>query len=523
LKTNPTGGIKNIQMKLLQLFILLFSGAVLAQGPVKYELKNTSINTEESNFGVSFYGTDRVLFSQPKDGGKKWKENGQRYLDIFEATIGEGGELSDVKSFSSTVNSKYHEAGAVLSKDGNTLYFTRNDYYLKKVRKSSESGKSTQNIYIATKGTNGKFGNIKSASFNTSTYSCGLPALSNDGKTMFFASNMEGTLGDTDIFKVSINADGSFGTPENLGSVINTAEKEMFPSVDTNDNLYFSSNKAGGKGNLDVYMFDAKTNTVSAMGAPINSAGDDFSFVIDHNRKLGYVSSNREGGNGDDDIYSFSFKECVQSIEGIVTDRASGAVLANVTVVLKNIDKNTSATVTTDAVGKYSFATKCVVAYELASSLEGYAPQQLAINTNKEFDAVVTNNVQLVPNVIEVVNNEMVVKVNSIYFDSAKAIIRTDAAVELDKVVAVMKQYMDLTIEAGSHTDAKGKDEYNQKLSEKRAKATVAYIVSKGISESRISAKGYGESKLINNCGNGVDCSDEQHQLNRRTEFVIVK
>jgi len=502
-------------MKILNIIMIAFSGFVLAQSPVKYELINSEINTELSNFGTTFYGSDKVIFSQPKQGGKKWEGNKQPFLDLYIATVDENGVLVDVTAFSSDVNSKYHEASAVFTSDLSKVYFTRNDFHNNKRGKSSVTGKSTQNLYVATKDASGKYGNVKQLPFNSNDYSCGLATLSSDDNTMYFVSDMNNEPGNTDIYSVAVHTDGTYGTPTKVAGV-NTASKEMFPYMSKEGVLYFASNRQGGMGNLDVYAYNFNTNKLSHLPAPVNSAGDDFSFVIDNDRKFGFISSNREGGKGDDDIYAFSFRKCKQQLEGIVIDAVSKKPLANVLISISGQE------VTTDAVGKYSYASlECNKKYNLRASLTNYEDSYSALTTNKDFDAKLTQNIALVPNAVEVRDDEIMVKINPIYFDLGKSAIRPDAALELDKVVAVMKQYPEIKIEAGSHTDARGKEASNQRLSERRANSTVAYIISKGIAKDRLTAKGYGESQLINKCEDGVECSEEEHQLNRRTEFVI--
>jgi len=423
------------------------------------------------------------------------------------------------------VNTKYHEAGVAVTKDLKTIYFTANNFYEKKYLTDS-SGVNNLQMFRASLDIDGKWTEKEKLPFNHVEYSIGHPALNHDDTKLYFVSDMPGGYGGPDIYVVDINEDGSFGAIRNLGPRINTKGREMFPYIGKDNILYFSSDGHDGYGNLDIYASKIFDNTVSKplnLGEPVNSVMDDFSYIIDDEKDRGFFSSNRDEGKGDDDIYSFLADpglhiHCGQAITVYVRSEASGEPVPGATIELRDAEEKVMETVNAGADGSYTFAnTLCDTPYVVFATNKGFLSAEKAVRTANDIDqAALAVNLDLPQ---QFVSNK--VNINTIYFDFDKYNIRKDAAKELDKVVQVMNEYPELLIEAGSHTDSRGKDKYNQKLSERRAKATVDYIVSKGIDASRITYEGYGETQLVNECSNGVKCSEEQHQLNRRTEFKI--
>jgi outer membrane protein OmpA-like peptidoglycan-associated protein len=498
----------------------------------KYTIKNLTLNNSYSNFGTTFYGADQVVFSSPK---KKsfiirniWSPNYQPFLDLYIGDIAEDGHIENVKLFSGDINSRYHEAIVAFTKDKKTVYFSRNNFLGKKFKKDS-TGVNLIQLYRAKVKENGEWANIEPMPFNNDHYQTGHPTLSTDEKTLYFISDMPGSYGKTDIFKASISKDGSIGNPINLGPKINTSEKEMFPSICGDDELYFSTDgKEDSFGGLDVFVSKIYENGISEpknLGAPINSEKDDFSFIINHATQRGYFSSNREGGKGDDDIYSFVQNtpidfECYQYVSGIVTDKKSGALLPNSLVFVydENNKELYKTQVGNDA--KYNFKIKCNENYTLIGNKDGY------VNDKQGFFSIPGNDleVSLAMSIDEFKTDsgKCVVNINPIYFEFDKSVITHNAKIELNKVVDVMKNYPELIIEGGSHTDSRGHYNYNLKLSQKRALSTVEYIKNHGVESDRISAKGFGEKQLANKCRKGIECSDQEHEFNRRTEFVII-
>ena len=350
-------------------------------------------------------------------------------------------------------------------------------------------------------------------------------------KKLYMISDRPGSIGKTDIYVVEINEDGSYNKPKNLGPQINTEEREMFPFISDENILYFSSDGHPGFGDLDVFaskIFDTTVSEPINLENQVNSKKDDFAYIIDDTKHKGYFSSNRKGGKGDDDIYGFVASpplhiDCNQAITGVVRDKETQELIPGAVVILQD-DQGIQLAITNsdEKDASFSFDGVCDKKYKIIATSTGYLREELIVKTVNDIGAdPLEENVDLAPELI-VVDEKIMININTIYFDFDKWNIRADAAKELDKVIAVMKDHPSMIIEGGSHTDSRAKEAYNQELSEKRAKATVDYLVAGGIEPNRLTAKGYGEMQLVNNCSSFVKCSREEHQLNRRTEFVIV-
>lgn len=501
----------------------------------RYTITNLKINNSYSNFGTTFYGDDKVVFSAPKKKSyiirNVWEGNNQPFLELYIGDIQENGQLANVKKFSDEINTRYHEADVAFTKDKKTVYFSRNNYFDGKFKKDS-TGIGLIQLYRAKINNEGDWVNIEPMPFNNDNFSTGHPALSADEKTLYFISDMPGGYGMTDIYKAEIYKDGSFGKPENLGPKINTPEREMFVSISGNDELYFSSDgREDGLGGLDLYVSKITEDGFTEpenLGEPMNSNKDDFSFILNYETRRGYFSSNRVGGKGDDDIYTFTQNipiefECTQKVEGYVTDASTAKILPGALVTLYDGLGNKLDSMVVGNTAKYNFNLDCNKSYKVIGTKEAYLPDTKEFYTAEGEELNVP--LSLMPKPAEeflIERGKCIVRINPIYFDFDKANIRPDAEIELNKVVDVMNKYPDLIIEGGSHTDSRGTFKYNQTLSYRRAFSTVQYIIGKGIDPSRISAYGYGESQLVNGCADGVTCSEEEHQANRRTEFVIV-
>ena len=547
-------------MKNYMLALLLFSiGVTFAQteGSGKYVINRLTVNSKNSDFGTAFYGEDKLVFASPKKGvslvNDVWVDNNQRYLELYVGDILPNGDLDNVSLIPGEVNTRYHEADVVFTRDKKTVYFTRNNFYNKKLARD-EKAMANLAMFKATVNEDGEWVNIIPMPFNNVSYSVGHPALSADEKTLYFISDMPGGYGQTDIFKVAINQSG-FGNPENLGWKINSPSKEFSPYVD-GDVLYFSSDKEGGMGGLDVYatrLVDFTPEPV-LLNAPINSSADDFTFIIHSQTRKGYVSSNRSGGEGDDDLYSFIEEEpvifkCRQMITGEVRDQNTTEIVRGAVVAVKDADGNVVEEVVVGEDGVFELPVYCDTDYKLEGSKEGYTTQRKTLKTSMEADktlkllillgtgeileqaeppVVVEDKPEGMPEVLpeEIVKvrpSTYVVNIEPIYFELNSSFLNKEAKKELDKVVDLMNKYPEMIIESGSHTDSRGIVGYNVWLSTRRASSTVNYIIEKGIDPSRITGKGYGETQLINGCSDGVECTEAQHAMNRRTEFVIIK
>ncbi|MFK5958263.1 MAG: OmpA family protein [Lutibacter sp.] len=517
--------LKNIAI----LYFLLLTIMVNGQDN-RYTIQNLNANNSYSNFGTTFYGADKVVFASPKKSyiiRNNWKGNNQPFLNLYIGDIAEDGQLINVKKFSNKLNTRFHESDVAFTKDLKTVYFSRNNYFNGKIKKDT-TGISLIQLYKASISNKGAWTNITPMPFNNDNYQTGHPTLSADEKTLYFISDMPGGFGKTDIYKASISKDGSIGKPINLGSQINTPKREMFPSISGNDELYFSSDgRKEGLGGLDLYVSKISEKGFGApqnLGVPMNSPKDDFSFILNYETRRGYFSSNREGGKGDDDIYTFTQNipfefECNQLVNGVVTEKNSGKILPDSEVKLLDISGKEIASVLSDNLGKYHFDVKCNENYILLGNKKNFEDdsKEIYVSAGEDLNVPLT----LTLNQFVLNSGKCMVKINNIYFDFDKWNIRNQSKEELDKVVAVMLKYPELIVEGGSHTDSRGTSTYNNYLSTKRAKSTVKYIIAHGIKAERISAKGFGESRLLNKCKNGVKCGEEEHQLNRRIEFVI--
>ena len=414
----------------------------------KYKVKNLSMNTDLRDFGTTYFG-DSVLFTSSRNNADEKNKNihewnDEPFMDMYIAKRDSiDGEFSDIDKWDVSLNSELHESTPIFSKDYKTVYFTGNtiEEKGKKRTKKNEIETNMLKIFRSSIDENGVWSQPVALPFCSNAYATAHPALSNDGTKLYFASDMPGGKGESDIYEVEINEDETFGEPKNLGDIINTEGKETFPFIASNDELYFSSDGHLGYGGLDVFKttiedLKAGKKTILNLGLFINSEYDDFSFVIQKDLKRGYFSSNRLEGKGKDDIYSFEEEE----------------------IELKKGD-------------------------------------DLAI----------------------------VLELNTIYFDLDKSFIRPDASVILDEIVKVMNKFPSMKINIRSHTDSRASKPYNEKLSERRALSTRRYLVENGINYTRLSNVGVGERELINHCSDGVKCTEDEHQLNRRSEFIITE
>lgn len=507
---------------------------VIKNNSGRFQLNNASVNTENSEYGTAFYG-DKIVFAgatdarKAKRGVSQW--TGESFYDLYEAEHFDQ-KLGSRKPFSSSVNTQFNESTPVFTKDGNTMYFTRNNYVNRKLGTDIENTILLK-ILRATKDKNGNWGDIVEVPFNSDQYNVAHPALSPDEKYLYFASDMSGSFGNSDIFRVEILGDNQYGTPENLGNIINTAGRESFPYISKDNVLYYSSDGIPGLGGLDIFAAkfnaDGSTSKPVNIGMPGNSADDDFCFVFNSDSKIGFLTSNRPGGKGKDDIYSFHEDKpllfsCQKNIKGIVKDAKTKAIIANAKVILsdkvmKEVGKDQSKTDGTFTFEKVNCNDSH---YYLRGEKEKYETAEVNVTVGKDE---VVYEILLNPREVAIkkgMDLAKVFEIKEIKFDYNKADIRPDAAVELTKIVEVMREYPKMKIDIRSHTDSRGADSYNLKLSDRRAKATLEWIVKQGIDRKRLKAKGYGETRLVNGCSNGVPCTEEEHQENRRSEFIVV-
>ena len=501
----------------------------------RFKLNPIALNTEYSEYGPSFYG-DKIVFAAAtsgrasKGGVSQW--TGEGFYDLYVADRNKQ-KLSNKKPFSAAINTKFNESTAVFTKDGKTVYFTRNNYVNKKLG-TDKDDTILLKILRATKGSDGEWGNVVEVPFNSDQYNVAHPALSPDEKYLYFASDMGGTLGGSDIFRVEILGDNKYGKPENLGNLINTPGRESFPFISKNNVMYYSSDGFPGLGGLDIFAVKFYENGTTSkpinIGRPGNSADDDFCFIMDSDSKIGFLSSNRPGGKGRDDIYSF-FEEkplvfdCEKMLKGVLKDAKTNNVIVDGLIILSDRTMKEVAKQKTKEDGTFAFnEVDCKeLYYYLRGEKEKYETAEVKVNADKEGETYYE--MLLKPREVAISKNTDLAKIfniKEIYFDLNKSDIRPDAAVELAKIVEVMKQYPKMKVDIRSHTDSRASDAYNLALSDKRAKSTLEWIVKQGIERKRLTAKGYGETRLVNGCSNGVPCTEEEHQANRRSEFIVV-
>ena len=498
----------------------------------KYIVETTKINTEQSDFSSAFFGEDKLVFSSTyqASGQRDYDWTGEPFLDLYIADIGDEGQLENTQQIEGDINTAFHESSAVFTKDLETVYFTRNNF---KNGKKRTDRKNTVRLKLlsASVDEDGNWSDVEELPFNNDNYSVAHPALSLDGKKLFFASDMPGTTGESDLWYVDIYKDGSYGDPINLGQKVNTEGRESFPYIADDGTLYFTSDALIGFGGFDVFKAELSDSGIARdpenMGLPINSAGDDFGFLLKTETNTGYISSNRDGnrGSASDQIYYFKPSKCVVEITGLVRDINTGNLMPGATVKLLDMGMNIIAEQIVQQDARYSFPeeVECGQAYYLIT--ENGLAYSIAETT---FVAPTTSQSVSVDMEIETFSQDCppydlgcLLGLNPIYFDLNKYFIRPDAEIELTKVFNAMIRFPELIVRIESHTDSRSPQSYNLRLSQNRATSTRNWLIQRGIAPSRLSAFGYGESQLINRCADGVPCTEAEHQLNRRSMFII--
>jgi len=527
-------GRVNIQASLLEYIHFLMRDST------NYEIRNASVNTAGSDMGPAFY-KDKLIFSSTSIGtksGLNYKWNDLPYLHLYSAKIGDNGDLSSPEPFAPRLRTAYHDGPVSFDVRNDIIYFTRNS----SVRsKTSGSREGVVNLKLFQgKLEKGEWKMTGGFRYNSDEFSVGHPAINKEGTVLYFASDMPGGYGKSDIY-FSVLSNGQWSKPTNLGPKINTEGNEFFPFMSSDGVLYFASDGHGGLGGLDIFFSIPENGVFSRvenMGYPVNSSKDDFGLVLDSTGTKGYFTSNRPGGKGNDDLYFLKIKRVPVIIRGIVKDSLTNEALADANVSL--IDQNGNAILSslTLADGQFSFEVDKGQQYIIKATRETYLENEKTVETaslhpNEEL----ISEILLEKKVAEVTDNYpapksmeeedgvamQVIELQYINYDLDKSNIRPDAALILDKLFAIMQQYPDLEIRIESHTDSRGSDEYNMTLSQKRARAAFDYLVAKGIDASRMKYQGYGETRLLNNCSNGVDCTEEQHEVNRRSIIKAVR
>lgn len=510
----------------------------------RYTIKSVEINTPASDFGGTFYNNDKVVFASARDTGvvlkRKHSWNEKSFLKLYSADITTDGGLQNPMLLKGAVNSKFHQSSPVVTKDGKTMYFTRNNYVDGKLGTDKE-GTSNLKIYTATN-INGQWKDVKElpSPVNSNNFSSAHPALSPDESQLYFASDRNNKFGNSDLYVVSIKKGGGIGNDlTKLEGEINTLGRETYPYVDASGILYFSSDGHPGFGGLDIFAAIKDANgryKVVNLGDGINSSADDFAYAIDDDGERGFFSSNREGN---DDIYSFRQDKPINfdfkikpSISGTLVDNATGKPIEEMTIEVYDANNEKVDTFYSDKDGNYFVDLDPYKEHQLLYKKPGYAEKTVIVPPLKPLEKR-TNSFNFIKEMEVMVNDSLVklepgddltqkMNLKPIYFNYSGFNIRKSSEPELDKIVALLHDRPNISLKVNSHTDSRGKDDFNMRLSESRAKATVDYIVNHGIDKKRVTGQGFGETQLINNCTNGVPCTEAEHELNRRSEFIIL-
>lgn len=519
----------------------------------RFDIADAGINSKDSDYGSTILN-NKLVFTSARDTGniikKNFKWTNKAISTLYAVDLNPDGSIGKPMLFhKENLKVNFNQSTPVFTKDGQTMYFTRNNSVEGK-RRQNENKITFLKLYKAVLIGN-EWKEVQELPFNSDEYSVAHPALSVDEKTLYFASDMPGTFGLSDIFKVSINADGTFGTPENLGPEINTEGRETFPFISDENELYFASDGRPGLGGLDIYVSkinkDSSFDEVQNVGEPINSKQDDFAFIINSKNRNGFFSSNRANGHGLDDVYRFTENRrliCEQQISGTITDQETNETLSNVTLILFDEAGKSAIETKSDDNGNYAFPNvRCGKKYFIKTSKEDYLFKEVSVTLKKATGSVSLpialeqkpKPITAIPVVIKANNAIKPVKVTinigtdlgkllkipMNFFDLGKATIKKTSEPRLQKMVDMLNQYPTIKIDIRSHTDSRSSSESNQVLSDKRAQSTKDWLISKGINANRLTAKGYGETQLVNKCADGVKCTEKEHQQNRRSEFII--
>ncbi|WP_317164483.1 OmpA family protein [Pontibacter fetidus] len=518
------------------------------RNPKPYRIKKVNnLNSKGVDFSP-FKAKDGVYFASDRlEGNTKekveqyaWTGNG--YIQMYFAPAKSDTSWGAPEILPSAINTRYHNGPGVFHEKDKALYFTRTHAVRREVKKNSDPTSWFQGteggthinrlgIYIAAKKGN-KWKKVKAFKYNkTEEYSIGHPAITEDGNTLYFVSDMPGGFGETDIYYSERQPNGEWGQPINAGNKVNTAGRESFPSLGADGVLYFSSDGHMGMGGLDLFKAVGTHKAwtgVENLKYPFNTSHDDLGFEMDANGKTGLISSGRFSEEGYDDILSFVENRIPCTITGKTIEYVADSqnrgkkkemAVGNVRLTVTEVGSDARPIeVISNADGTFMLPVYGGMTYTIRGSKPNYLTQTITVpaDCRKTEDSV---RVEMVFN-RDTPNKPIVLE--NIYYDLDKYDLTPQAAAELDKLVQTLKDNPHIRIELSSHTDSRQTNYYNQMLSELRAKSAVDYLVAKGIERSRVEAKGYGETQLINKCADGVSCSEDMHQENRRTEFKIL-
>ena len=496
--------------------------------PFEYKIQLMAKNTTNGDFGMAFYG-EKVAFASLRNTEKPaygWNE--KPYLDIYSANVSDKGLLTAIEPFPETINTKTHESSPTFSKDGRIMFFNRTNS--KRVQVGDEKFASIK-IFRA-EYIDGQWKNIKEMPFSSDNFSTEHPILTKDGKKLYFSSDMPGSLGSFDLYVVDVNEDGSFGSPINLGETINTIHREQFPFIsDDGTILYYASDGHQGLGGLDIFSsksYDGVFAKPVNLGETLNSNMDDFGYILDEVKNKGYLTSNRKGS---DNLYSFTRDDNEKSyfVEGEVKDKNTKDLLPGTLVTLYDEAGKLVAQVLAGSMAEYGFITEPNKKYRIEAVRDFYIPHSEEFTTNEEGKLHYTIELfmECYDDAEEIISKRqdgrVQIVLENIYFDLNKWDIKPDAARILNVLLQILQKYPEMELELGAHTDSRASDTYNLRLSNRRAASTLEYLVTNGISRNRLRYKGFGEIVPLIKCGQTKQCTEQEHSINRRCEFIILK
>jgi peptidoglycan-associated lipoprotein len=492
------------------------------------------LNSKDNDFAPMFYKKGAMILTSDREGVTGRKEyvwTGRQHTDIFISEKGRARRGKDARlekpvriDEDEIVNTKFNEGVVTFDSRMTTMFYTQcND----------AKGKGHNCRIFVSKKRGRSWGEPEVLPFCTDSFvKYGHPALSPNGKKLYFVSDMEGGFGGHDIYMSSFVRRGStWSDPVNLGPTINTEGNEMYPYSYTNKRLYFSSDGLPGIGGLDIFYSEREENEWTEpinMKSPINSGGDDFGIIIEPGGTVargykGYLSSNRPGSRGDD-IYRFYMTPLEYTLSGTVFNIKTKEIIPDATVTL-TINDSTKVTVQTDETGGYKYILEPENDYSVFAYKKYFfdSKDEYCSTVGLEFSEDFIRDLYLDPFL------DTTITLEGIFYDLDKWDLRPESMVILDTLYQIMTAHPYIVIEIGSHTDCRATYEYNDELSQKRAQSVVDYLTYKGIPMDRLEAKGYGERMLTNNCsceggeGPGRSCTEEEHQQNRRTTFRILR
>lgn len=488
-------------------------------------IENTTIRTEKvpvnsptSDFGPSFIGDELWYSAFSTEKVEKLKQGNSKSLfyNLFASPVDEYGNLKEgKKAILEEISAGYHAGPVSFSKNTNELFMTLSNYENAEIKNVVFQKKNIPLKILILEKSGSSWTKTGELPFNNPSFSIGHPSISATGDTLIFTSDIpEKGAGNTDLY-MSIRRNGKWGEMTNLGNTINTSANDMFPYLHKGKILFYASDgKSGGKGGFDIWysVLTEKGFSEPENLTELNSSEDDFGLVIHPNEETGYFVSNKNSGNGDDEIYQVFF-EGEYDLELLVTDRKTKEPVSNA-----KVEFSDNKTFYTNAEGIIYRGLGKATDYTAATSLDGYMNESVAFTTKNQPYGTLKKELH-----IEKVEVGQKFVMNNIYYLFDKWDLLTESEAELDKLLKVLYDNPSWKVELSSHTDCRGTNKYNDLLSQKRSASAVGYITGKGIQTGRLIAKGYGEKQLVNHCKDGINCTEDEHRLNRRTEFTILE